>query len=64
MKCTFARKVNFTGLPPGAKPYLFITGDEGFYPCVFAAHVQQYCGDAAVTKDIDVNEIFAELKEK
>lgn len=60
----FARKATFTGLAPGTKPFLFITGDEGFYPCVFAAHVQQYCGDDLGNKDIDVNQMFQELRRK
>merc|ERR1719183_1211249 len=57
-----ARKMVFDGTD---KPFLFFTGDEGFFPCVLEEYICAYVDDAdAGVGNVASDVMFRELREK
>ena len=59
----YAEKSDLACVQRGAKGYFFFVGDEGFYPTVSKALVQQVIGDA-LPVDLSSKEVFRKLQER
>lgn len=59
----YARKTKLDCLKRGKKGFMFILGDEGFYPVVSREQIKRLIGDD-LPEDIPSAQIFAELQKK
>jgi len=58
-----ANHVSFPAILPGTKPFLFFTGDEGFYKMVPAKFIRSHI-DPSWNGDVPVEDVFAQLRSK
>jgi len=57
-----AQKMIFDGATN--KPFLFFTGDEGFYPCVLEEHIAEIVDESYAEGNVPSDALFRDLRDK